>query len=940
MTTILIKKKDTAGAPAAGDLTNAAGGAEIAVNTATKRVYSKDSGGTVIEMGTFPSTMAVQGALSATGNVTLGDAAADNVTVNGTITSNLIFTDATYDIGASGANRPRDLFLSRNLTVGGTLTLAGGVNLNGNVTVGDASTDTLTINSTITSNLIFTDNTYDIGASGATRPRTGYFGTSIFTPLLDATNVEVSNIKALDGTAAITIASSTGAVAVSTNVTLGDATTDTVTVNGYMGIGGAADSQYGLYVQSSALTGTNQRGIFAIPTATSAATSTISSIFAYPKTAAAAFTVTTAASFRADDAVKGAGSTITNLAGVYVADQTQGTNNYGVLSQVTSGTNKFNIYASGTAANYFAGTTGVGTLSVPAVLNVGGNISSVYNSAGATGSFGKIGFTNSYSNAAAIHSAIQATNDGVNTTGLAFLTSSTGNDGAERMRITSAGNVGIGTASPVTLLDVRSGYITAGTASSVNGSKVLGGYYSNGNIATFGTEYSNGSPVMGYGVWPSTAAASSFVSSTGIAVTRGAYTIFGNSHIWYAGAVQTVAVDGAVTTAEIGRFDINGGFLIGTTTNTNSYKLVALDDIAIRTATDASGSTNLRLGVSASMPQGIALLNGTKTAVGAGDMRFSTATGGVLAERMRLLSTGYFGINTTSPNFLAHISTGSTTSITQPTANSYGLYIQQNTSGSVGGIYIQDGASNSGASLFIADNNNAARFVVGADGAVGIGSSPVAGKVLTVTNTGADASVRINAPTGYYSYLELTENSSLTAGEYWQIGKIPTTHALQFWNGSERARITSAGVVLVNTTSTYTNTQLNVNGDINATRFHSYFFTETRTGSTTFYFYGNASSGAGNFNYANFGTGDILEVSISSTGASNEAGCIWTGWTDGDAAWLTMSSYTQGQLGSFSFATGTAAGPSGYLAITWNPNAPANSVSFWISIRRVNRNSN
>lgn len=183
MTTILIKKKDTAGAPAAGDLTNAAGGTEIAVNTATKRIYTKDSGGTVVELGTFPTAMAVQGNLSATGTlaitgatnlngaVTLGDASADNITVTGTITSNLIFTDATYDIGASGANRPRDLFLSRNLTVGGTLTLAGGVNLNGNVTVGDSSSDTLTINSTVTSNLIFTDNTYDIGASGATRPR-------------------------------------------------------------------------------------------------------------------------------------------------------------------------------------------------------------------------------------------------------------------------------------------------------------------------------------------------------------------------------------------------------------------------------------------------------------------------------------------------------------------------------------------------------------------------------------------------------------------------------------------------------------------------------------------------------------------------------------------------------------------------------------------------
>jgi hypothetical protein len=120
--------------------------------------------------GAFTSLTA-SGATTLNGAVALGDAAADLVTVPGTVNSNLLFTDNSFDIGASGATRPRDLFLSRNLVVGGTLTLAGGVNLNGNVTVGDSSADTLTINSTITSNLIFTDNTYDIGASGATRPR-------------------------------------------------------------------------------------------------------------------------------------------------------------------------------------------------------------------------------------------------------------------------------------------------------------------------------------------------------------------------------------------------------------------------------------------------------------------------------------------------------------------------------------------------------------------------------------------------------------------------------------------------------------------------------------------------------------------------------------------------------------------------------------------------
>lgn len=41
------------------------------------------------------------------------------------VTFHLTFTDATYDIGASGATRPRDLFLSRNATIGGTLGVTG-----------------------------------------------------------------------------------------------------------------------------------------------------------------------------------------------------------------------------------------------------------------------------------------------------------------------------------------------------------------------------------------------------------------------------------------------------------------------------------------------------------------------------------------------------------------------------------------------------------------------------------------------------------------------------------------------------------------------------------------------------------------------------------------------------------------------------------------------
>lgn len=49
---------------------------------------------------------------------------------------------------------------------------------------GHASSDLALTGGTLTGNLLFTDNSYDIGASGATRPRTGYFGTSVVSPLV------------------------------------------------------------------------------------------------------------------------------------------------------------------------------------------------------------------------------------------------------------------------------------------------------------------------------------------------------------------------------------------------------------------------------------------------------------------------------------------------------------------------------------------------------------------------------------------------------------------------------------------------------------------------------------------------------------------------------------------------------------------------------------
>lgn len=48
----------------------------------------------------------------------------------------LLFVDATYDIGKSGATRPRDLFLSRNAVIGGTLAVTGQITPTGGVLFG------------------------------------------------------------------------------------------------------------------------------------------------------------------------------------------------------------------------------------------------------------------------------------------------------------------------------------------------------------------------------------------------------------------------------------------------------------------------------------------------------------------------------------------------------------------------------------------------------------------------------------------------------------------------------------------------------------------------------------------------------------------------------------------------------------------------------------
>ena len=113
--------------------------AAIAINTeGTIRLAGRISTAGSVVVGTLYYVSATAGAITSSAptnvrTVGIADTTSSlilnaNTAVTGIpvpITQDLLFTDNTYDIGKSGATRPRDLFQSRNATIGGTLAVTG-----------------------------------------------------------------------------------------------------------------------------------------------------------------------------------------------------------------------------------------------------------------------------------------------------------------------------------------------------------------------------------------------------------------------------------------------------------------------------------------------------------------------------------------------------------------------------------------------------------------------------------------------------------------------------------------------------------------------------------------------------------------------------------------------------------------------------------------------
>jgi hypothetical protein len=97
-------------------------------------------------------------------------------------------------------------------------------------------------------------------------------------------------------------------------------------------------------------------------------------------TQAASFTLANLTHYYADRSGFGAGSTVTTQNGFYArANLIGATNNYGFRGSIPVGSNTWNLYMDGTAANYLAGDTAIGTttLGTATQLTVGGTETAV-----------------------------------------------------------------------------------------------------------------------------------------------------------------------------------------------------------------------------------------------------------------------------------------------------------------------------------------------------------------------------------------------------------------------------------------------------------------------------------------------------------------------------------------------------------------------------------
>ncbi len=153
-----------------------------------------------------------------------------------------------FIVDADGNVYANNMILNGSVTSGATT--VSSLSVLDNTILGDAGVDTITVNGRINSDLTFTtDNTNDIGASGVNRARTGYFGTSIISPVVNAT----TGVQIAGAATTGTILRGNGTNYVPTTATFADTYTasNLLYSNGANTVAGLATANSGVLVTNS-----------------------------------------------------------------------------------------------------------------------------------------------------------------------------------------------------------------------------------------------------------------------------------------------------------------------------------------------------------------------------------------------------------------------------------------------------------------------------------------------------------------------------------------------------------------------------------------------------------------------------------------------------------------------------------------------------------------
>jgi hypothetical protein len=326
-------------------------------------------------------------------------------------------------------------------------------------------------------------------------------------------------------------------------------------------------------------------------------------------------------------------------------------------------------------------------------------------------------------------------------TGANIVTAST--NGVERLRITSAGSVGIGTSSPSSLLDVNGLTITdrlrVGNATQIP-TPDSGGTSRNPQVQVAGTSFA------------STLSQVNFFNTTGsgagtFQLTRSNTTTVGD---------HVVAVNGNV---------------IGTHQWSASDGTNYIRAAQIQAAVDGTPATN-------DMP---------------GRLTFNTTPAGssVPAERLRITSAGNVGIGTSSPSVLFDVTNGSSGTGTlarfysDGVSGARGLLIEVSSESSTGNVWHLNSQSTAGVLGF--KTNNTERMRITSTGLVGIGtSSPTV--ALDVSG-----SIRANLITLESSGASTTQNAARLTNPSTDSGSSATLAFRTFGDGTGRDRAVITG---------------------------------------------------------------------------------------------------------------------------------------------------